>query len=87
MLHLTTLVCVTTQLHNANEVLIGDCFLAGVKTGPVTGQPPSPSSETTSELLKAAHDDTVGQHESGHDGGDKSEEKKVKSEKERTNPG
>lgn len=59
---------------------------AGVKTGPISGQPPPTSSETTSALLAAAKDDPMGQHEGGQDGGDKDAEKKVKSEKDRTDP-
>lgn len=63
------------------------CFRkAGVKTGPVTGQPPPVSSETTDALLAASHSDPVRQHEGGQDGGDKSEGKKIKSEKERMDP-
>lgn len=57
--------------------------LAGEKTGPVTGQPPSASSETASAILAASKDDPMGQHEGGQDGGDKEAGKKVKSEKER----
>lgn len=60
--------------------------LAGAKTGPVTGPPPPTSSETTSEILGSAEKDPVGQHQGGKDGGDKNEQKKVKTEKERTEP-
>ncbi|MCJ1453215.1 valine--tRNA ligase [Mycoblastus sanguinarius] len=37
----------------------------GEKTGPVSGHPPSLSSETTSALLGASQDDPVGQQGSG----------------------
>ncbi|KAL9609510.1 MAG: hypothetical protein Q9167_005728 [Letrouitia subvulpina] len=56
--------------------------LAGAKTGPVTGPPPPTSSEITSEILGSADKDPMGQHQGGKDGGDKNEQKKVKSEKE-----
>lgn len=59
---------------------------AGVKTGPVTSQPPPVSSETTAALLGASTSDPLRQHEGGQDGGDKSEGKKIKSEKERMDP-
>ncbi|KAI4228106.1 MAG: hypothetical protein L6R36_001886 [Xanthoria steineri] len=56
---------------------------AGVKTGPVTEQPPQASSETMSDLLGSSQKDPMGQHQGGQDGGDKDAEKKVKIEKER----
>ena len=37
-------------------------------------------------LLVAAKDDPMGQHEGGQDGGDKDAEKKMKSQKECTDP-
>lgn len=52
----------------------------------MTGQPPPVSSETTSALLEASNADPLRQHEGGQDGGDKSEGKKIKSEKERMDP-
>ncbi|KAL8716730.1 MAG: hypothetical protein Q9225_005971 [Loekoesia sp. 1 TL-2023] len=55
---------------------------AGVKTGPVTEQPPQASSDAVSELLGASKDDPMGQHQGGKDGGEKDAEKKLKSEKE-----
>lgn len=55
---------------------------AGEKTGPISGQPPPASSETTAALLGASKDDPMGQHEGGRDGGEKDASKKVKSEKE-----
>ena len=58
----------------------------GEKTGPITGQPPPPSSEATEALLGASKSDPLGQHAQGRDGGDKEEGNKVKSEKERTDP-
>jgi len=61
-------------------------FLAGERTGPISGQPPSVSSETSAALLGAAKDDPTGQHQGGHDGLDKEADKKVKSEKQRTDP-
>ncbi len=61
-------------------------FAAGVKTGPVTEQPPQASSEAMSDLLGSSQQDPMGQHQGGQDGGDKDAEKKVKSEKERTDP-
>ena len=60
---------------------------AGEKTGPVSGQPPSASQETTAALLGASKDDPMGQHEGGQDRGDKDAPKKIKSEKERMYPG
>ena len=59
---------------------------AGEKTGPVSGQPPQASSETTSALLGAQKTDPLGQHEGGQDGGDKEGGQKVKSEKEGADP-
>lgn len=58
----------------------------GEKTGPISGQPPSVSSESAAELLGAAKEDPMGQHQGGHDGPDKEADKKVKSEKQRTDP-
>ena len=58
--------------------------LAGEKTGPISGQPPPVSSETTSALLGAEKKDPLGQHAGGQDGVDKEAGKKVKSEKECT---
>ncbi|KAL2050731.1 hypothetical protein ABVK25_008969 [Lepraria finkii] len=55
---------------------------AGEKTGPISGQPPSASQETTAALLGASKDDPMGQHECGQDRGDKDAPKKIKSEKE-----
>ena len=57
--------------------------LAGEKTGPISGQPPPASSETASAILGASKDDPMGQHEGGHDRGDKGAPAKAKSEKER----
>lgn len=59
---------------------------AGVKTGPVTEQPPQASADAVSELLGAAKDDPMRQHQGGKDGEEKNFEQKVKSEKERTDP-
>lgn len=68
--------------------LMSDAFyIAGEKTGPVSGPPPSASQETTAALLGASKDDPIGQHEGGHDRGDKEAPQKIKSEKERTCPG
>ena len=74
----------TTQVCLANHYLfLADIFWkAGVKTGPVTGQPPPVSSETTAALLGASNSDPIRQHDGGQDGGDTSEGKKIKSEKE-----
>lgn len=55
---------------------------AGEKTGPISGQPPPASSETTAALFGASKNDPMGQHEGGKDNGDKDAPKKVKSEKE-----
>lgn len=55
----------------------------GAKTGPISGQPPSTSSENTAALLGASKSDPLGQHEGGQDRGDKEGPAKVKSEKER----
>ena len=60
--------------------------VAGVKTGPITEQPPQASSEAMSDLLGSSQNDPMGQHQGGQDGGDKNADKKVKSEKERTDP-
>ncbi|MCJ1272728.1 hypothetical protein MMC21_000515 [Puttea exsequens] len=54
----------------------------GIKTSPVSGEPPPASSETTAALLGASKNDPTGQHEGGKDQGDKEGEKKAKSEKE-----
>ncbi|KAI9698483.1 MAG: Valine--tRNA ligase, mitochondrial [Candelina mexicana] len=54
----------------------------GEKTGPVTGAPPPLSDEVKNAIGGSATSDPIGQHEGGHDGGDKDEGKKVKSEKE-----
>jgi len=64
-------------------------FTAGEKTGPVTGQPPAPSSDVKKELLESSQNDAMGQSAPGRDGGAMPEssgqkEDKVKSEKERT---
>ena len=80
--------------HNASkesEILVGEVArrltdTAGEKTGPISGQPPPASSETTAALLGAAKEDPMGQHEGGHDGPDKEAGEKVKSEKQRTDP-
>jgi len=66
-----------------------DIFTAGEKTGPVTGQPPAPSSDVKKELLESSQNDAMGQSAPGRDGGAMPEssdqkEQKVKSEKERT---
>lgn len=54
----------------------------GLKTGPISGQPPSASPETTAALLGASKEDPVGQHEGGQITGDKDAGKKIKTEKE-----
>ena len=54
----------------------------GIKTGPVSGQPPPASSEATAAILGAAQKDPIGHHEGGHDRGDKEAGTKIKSEKE-----
>ena len=80
--------------HNASkesEILVVEVArrltdTAGEKTGPISGQPPPASSETTAALLGAAKEDPMGQHEGGHDGPDKEAGEKVKSEKQRTDP-
>ena len=58
----------------------------GEKTGPISGQPPPVSSEVTDALVGAAENDSMGQHQGGHDGPDKESDKKAKSEKQRTDP-
>lgn len=55
--------------------------IAGEKTGPVSGQPPSASMETTAVILEASKDDSTGQHEGSREKGDQEAPKKVKSEK------
>lgn len=54
----------------------------GVKTGPVSGQPPPVSDEAQDQILKASETNGIGQSAPGRDGGDKDASKKVKSEKE-----
>lgn len=54
----------------------------GLKTGPISGQPPPVSAETSAALLGASSRDTIGQHEGGKDQGDHEAGAKVKSEKE-----
>ena len=54
----------------------------GIKTGPVSGQPPSASPETTAALLGASKGDPMGQHERGQDQGDQMADTKIKSAKE-----
>ena len=60
------------------------CCTAGDKTGPVTGQPPTVSNETTAALLGASGKDATGQSQGGQDQPDKDAPQKVKSEKQRT---
>ena len=69
-----------------SSVLTSWLYLAGEKTGPISGQPPSVSSETTAALVGAAKGDPMGQHQGGHEGPDKEADQKVKSEKQRTDP-
>ena len=59
---------------------------AGEKTGPISGQPPSASSETTAALLGAAKEDYMVQHQAGHDEPDKESKIKEKSEKQSMDP-
>ena len=59
-------------------------MLAGEKTGPVSGQPPALSAETTDALISSAEKDPQGQNAPGQDGGDAEAPKKQKTEKERT---
>lgn len=54
----------------------------GEKTGPATGPPPAPSTDTKSAILEAANTDVAGQSAPGQDGGDKDAPKKQKTEKE-----
>ena len=54
---------------------------AGLKTGPVSGAPPSASGETTAALLDAAKNDPIGQNDGGKDLGDAAAGQKIKSEK------
>ena len=77
-----------TQVCLANHYLFPADIVrkAGVKTGPVTGQPPPVSSEITAALLGASNSDPIRQRDGGQDGGDTSEGKKIKSEKERMDP-
>ncbi|KAH0253577.1 valyl-tRNA synthetase-like protein, partial [Aureobasidium melanogenum] len=56
--------------------------IPGEKTGPVSGQPPAPSAETTEALLSSAQKDPQGQNAPGQDGGDAEAPKKQKTEKE-----
>ena len=55
--------------------------IASEKTGPVSGQPPSASQETTAAILEASKDDSMGQIEGGRDRGDNEAPKKIKSAK------
>lgn len=61
--------------------------IAGEKTGPVSGQPPSASTETTAAILEASKDDSTGQHEGSREGGDHGPPKKIKNEKGRMSLG
>ena len=54
---------------------------AGVKTGPISGQPPPVSSDTITAISESSKQDALGQHEGGQDGGDKKAETKAKSAK------
>ena len=56
-------------------------WIAGERTGPVSGPPPPASQEVTAAILEASKDDSMGQHEGGRDGGDHEAPKKIKSEK------
>lgn len=63
----------------------------GEQTGPITGNPPSISPEVSAALKNAAESESTGSHVPGKDAGSKvgtseagAGEKKVKSEKERT---
>lgn len=55
--------------------------IAGEQTGPISGQPPSASQETTAAILEASKDDSLGQQEGGGNKGDQEAPKKIKSEK------
>ncbi|KAG8527059.1 uncharacterized protein KY384_008488 [Bacidia gigantensis] len=55
---------------------------AGLKTGPASGQPPAASAEATAAIIGSAKEDLMGQHDGGHDRGDKEAGTKVKSAKE-----
>lgn len=52
-------------------------YLAGEKTGPVTGPPPQASSETMTALLGAAKEDPTSQHEGEQAGANRGEETKI----------
>jgi valyl-tRNA synthetase len=54
----------------------------GEKTGPATGPPPAPSTETKSAILESANADGTGHSNVGKDGGDKDAPVKEKSERE-----
>ncbi|KAF2099436.1 valyl-tRNA synthetase-like protein [Rhizodiscina lignyota] len=56
--------------------------ITGEKTGPVSGQPPSISSEAKSALIDSSNKDAMGQSAPGQDGGDKEAPKKEKTAKE-----
>lgn len=58
--------------------------IAGEKTGPVSGQPPSLSTEATEALVSSSQKDPQGHNAPGRDGGDAEAPKKQKTEKERT---
>ena len=70
------------RLHWATLVTSADILLlpVGEETGPVSGKPPALSNETKAAVKDAASSSPIGSHVPGEDG-----EKKVKSEKERTN--
>ena len=61
--------------------------IAGKKTGPVSGQLPSASMETTAAILEASKDDSTGQHEGSREKGDQEAPKKIKNEKGRMSLG
>ena len=86
MLRRITLVCTGKLWPSVLVLCLGITSLAGQQTGPISGEPPSASDETTAALVGASKNDPIGQHEGGEDGGTKDAGKKVKSEKERACP-
>jgi valyl-tRNA synthetase len=57
--------------------------IAGEPTGSVSGQPPTLSEESKSEILASASKDLAGQNVPGKDNGDSQAAPKVKSQKQR----
>lgn len=58
----------------------------GIKTGPVSGDPPAVSDETKKAVLENSQQEATGQSAPGQDGGDQEAPKKEKTAKESETP-